>query len=148
MMNHSFEHLEAPEAMLVEISRLLLPGHALLIRVPVAGKHAWREYGPAWVALDAPRHHFLHTEQSIRLLAERTGFELTEVRYDSTGFQFWASEQYRQDIPLADTRSHAGNPKGSIFTRKQIAEFDRRAAELNARGEGDTACFYLTNRRA
>ena len=143
MMNHSLEHMEEPERELADVARLLQPEGTLLIRIPVAGKKSWQEYGTDWVQLDPPRHVFVHSERSLGILADRVGMTITEVRYDSTGFQFWASEQYRRDIPLQDPRSFAVNPKRSVFTPVQIAEYEQRAAELNLQGEGDQACFYL-----
>jgi hypothetical protein len=38
------------------------------------------------------------------------------------------------------------NPKNSPFTREEIRAFERRAADLNSRREGDLACFYLVRR--
>lgn len=143
LMNHSFEHMDDPEAALKDAARLLPAGKKLLIRTPVAGKEAWRTYGADWVQLDAPRHVFLHTEESIRLLSDRAGFVLEAVTYDSDAFQFWGSEQYRRDIPLRDARSYAVSPRRSPFTPKAIAEYGRQAAELNTRGQGDQACFWL-----
>ncbi len=55
----------------------------------------------------------------------------------------WASEQYRLDIPLNGARSYRVDPAASPFTPEQIAGFERRARDLNARSEGDTAAFYL-----
>jgi 2-polyprenyl-3-methyl-5-hydroxy-6-metoxy-1,4-benzoquinol methylase len=143
MMNLSFEHMEEPECILREAARLLPPGGIAMLRIPVAGNAAWREYGTDWVQLDPPRHVFIHSEESIRILAGRTSFVLREIRYDSTAFQFWGSEQYRRDIPLHDARSYAMNPKNSPFTKAEMKAFERRAADLNARREGDLACFYL-----
>jgi SAM-dependent methyltransferase len=143
MMNHSFEHVPDPAATLSAIARLLPPGRLLLVRVPVAGTWAWREYGADWVQLDAPRHVHIHTERSLRLLAERTGFALKDSWYDSGSFQFWGSEQYRRGIPLYAPRSHAVDPKASGFTARQVRDFEARAAELNRRRDGDQACFYL-----
>jgi hypothetical protein len=79
----------------------------------------------------------------MRWLADRAGFQLEAIQYDSTEFGFWASEQYRQDIPLRDGRSHLENPGGSIFTPEQIDSFRERARELNRENDGDQACFYL-----
>jgi SAM-dependent methyltransferase len=146
MMNHAFEHMAHPEEVLSETARLLPPGRMLMIRTPVAGSFAWREYGADWVQLDAPRHQFIHTPRSIQLLAERTGFVVEDVRYDSGSFQFWASEQYRRDIALDDERSFARSLERSPFSAEQIAEYESRAEELNARGEGDQACFFLARR--
>jgi SAM-dependent methyltransferase len=143
MMNHSFEHVPEPAATLAAIARLLPPGHLVLLRIPVTGTWAWREYGVDWVQLDAPRHVHLHTETSLGLLAARAGFTLKNSWYDSGAIQFWGSEQYRQGIALYDARSHAVSPRTSVFTARQISDYERRAAELNRRGDGDQACFYL-----
>jgi hypothetical protein len=79
----------------------------------------------------------------MRLLARTAGFEVTEVVYDSTAFQFWGSVQYQHEIPLWSERSYVVNPKRSLFTAAQIGAWEEQAAELNARGRGDQACFYL-----
>ena len=143
MMHHSFEHMAEPLEVLRQARRILSDGGRVIARIPVATAWAWREYGEHWVALDAPRHLFLHTEDSMRRLAVASGFRIERVVYDSTSFQFWGSEQYRLGIPLMDARSHHVDPKRSPFGKAQIAEWERRAEELNRRGEGDTAAFYL-----
>lgn len=141
--HHSFEHMPDPRSTLIEVGRLLPTGKNTLIRIPVAGTYAWRTYGTDWVQLDAPRHLFLHTDKSIAILAKQAGFVVDNVIYDSTGFQIWGSEQYRQDIPLRDKRSYSFNPKHSIFSTEEIERFEAHARQLNATREGDQACFYL-----
>ncbi len=85
----------------------------------------------------------LHTERSMRTIAERAGFIVTHVEYDSSEFQFWGSEQYRRDVPLHDSRSCHKNPEHPLFTPDEMESFRSRARELNARGDGDQACFYM-----
>ena len=143
MLHHSFEHVEDPHETLRELSRLVAPGGSVLIRMPVARCHAWDLFGTDWVQIDAPRHLVVHSEASMRLLARTAGFEVTEVVYDSTAFQFWGSVQYQQDIPLWSERSYVVNPGRSLFTAAQIRAWEDQAAELNAAGRGDQACFYL-----
>jgi len=142
MLHHSFEHLPNPLETLREIHRLLQPGKFCLIRIPVVN-FAWEKYAVNWVQLDPPRHLFLFTEKSLRLLAEKAGFVVQQVIYDSESFQFWASEQYLRDIPLTDARSYHGDVSKSIFTAEQIADWEKQAEDLNARNRGDQACFYL-----
>ena len=125
------------------IVRLLKPEGVALVRIPVADSWAWRHYGADWVQLDPPRHLFLHTRRSMDLLAAAAGLKVERVVHDSTAFQFWGSEQYRRGIPLQDPRSYARNPRASAFSAGEIRTFEARAAELNACGEGDQACFYL-----
>jgi hypothetical protein len=55
--------------------------------------------------------------KSLRLLAEKAGFIVERVIYDSESFQFWASEQYIKNIPLTDERSYHGDIAASIFNR-------------------------------
>ena len=143
MLNHALEHMEEPLTVMNEINRLLNPGGTALIRIPIANSYSWRKYGVNWVALDPPRHLFLHTPKSIKILADKSGFELTSIMYDSTAYQFWGSEQYLKDIPMRDERSYYENSQNSIFTKDQIEQYEIKAKELNAKGEGDAACFYL-----
>jgi SAM-dependent methyltransferase len=143
MLHHAFEHMPDPKQALCDARRLLRPTGTILIRIPVAGSYAWRSYGTDWVQLDAPRHLHLHTSESMRILADGAGLEIVRTEYDSTGFQFWGSEQYRRGISLTDPRSHAFGSEGSVFSRREMKDFERRAAELNRKGIGDSACFYL-----
>lgn len=143
MLHHTFEHMSEPATVFQHLYKLLRPRRYALIRIPVASSLAYRTYGAHWAQLDAPRHLFLHSVESVRLLAERAGFTLADVVFDSDEFQFWGSEQYMNDIPLKDGRSYAVDPAKSTFDERQIREFRNRAIELNARGEGDSACFYL-----
>lgn len=142
LANHSLEHASDPVATLREIHRLLKPGRYAIIRMPVVS-YAWRKYGTNWAQLDAPRHLFLFTADTFSNLAARVGFEVKEIRYDSTSFQFWGSEQYVRNVPLLDESSYFVNPEKSSFTATQIASYSAEAAVLNARGEGDQAVFYL-----
>jgi SAM-dependent methyltransferase len=143
MLHHAFEHVPDPLETLRSAARLLAPGGVCLIRIPVASSYAWRRYGTNWVQLDAPRHFFLHTPQSMRILADNAGLRLERALYDSYALQFWGSEQYLRDIPLQSERSYARDQAGSIFTPAEIAEFEARAEELNTTSEGDQAAFYL-----
>ena len=141
--NHSFEHMPQPLNVLKKFYELLKPDRYVLIRIPVAASYAWRHYGVNWVALDAPRHLFLHTVRSIQLLSKQAGFEVVEIEFDSTEFQFLGSEFYLRNIPLKDRSLYLKNSQNSIFSKKQIQEFKNKAVQLNAANDGDQACFYL-----
>ena len=143
VLSHSFEHMANPEDVLRHVHRVLAPGRTAVIRMPLVPSYAWERYRTNWVELDAPRHLFLHSQQSMRLLAERVGLEIADVLFTSGAAQFWGSEQYARDIPLMDDRSYARNPDSSLFSRDDIARFERMAEDLNRQGRGDQACFYL-----
>ena len=142
MLHHSFEHLPNPLESLREIRDLLPGGKFCLIRIPLAS-FAWQKYGVNWVQLDPPRHLFLFTEKSFRALAEKAGFLVEKVIYDSESFQFFGSEQYLRDIPMNDKRTFRSNIAESIFTTEQLREWEREAEVLNIENKGDQACFYL-----
>ncbi len=135
MLHHAFEHMAEPLKVLENLYRLLAPGALLIIRIPVADCFAWRTYRNNWVQLDAPRHFFLHTPASIKLLSRQAGFEIEDIIYDSFYLQFAGSEKYLRDIPLTD--------KTELFTSDEIDDFNKRSAVLNAQKDGDQAVFYL-----
>jgi len=114
MFHDSFEHMPAPVRVMTRVAEL-----------------------------DAPRHLFLQSRESLRRLAEQSGFRIREIRGDPDPFQFWASEQYLRDIPLSSDRSWHTHPKQSIFAPAQIAEFRRRAAALDSEGRGSRLAAYL-----
>jgi SAM-dependent methyltransferase len=143
MFHHSFEHISDPMTTLGFVSHLLTPGGICIIRIPTVSSYAWEYYRTNWVQLDAPRHFFLYSIESIRLLASKVGMAVERVVYDSTDFQFWGSEQYVRDIPLQSAHSYINSPSTSIFSVGQIRAFQRRARELNAQAQGDSAAFYL-----
>lgn len=143
MFQHSFEHLPDPQAALTAAAGLLPPGGTCLIRLPLVSSYAWDHYGVDWVQLDAPRHLFLHSEQSMKRLADRAGLELIRVVYDSTAFQFVGSELYRRNIPLRTQVPADVQARAAAFSRQEILAFERRARGLNAEGRGDQAAFYL-----
>lgn len=143
MFHHSFEHLPNPVETLTDVYRLLPSGGGCLIRVPLVSSEAWGKYKTDWVQLDAPRHFFLYSLDSLKVLAGKTGFEIKEVVHDSDEFQFWGSQQYLQDIPLMAENSYGRNPAKSIFSQEEIKSFKKMAEELNAVSRGDQAAVYM-----
>ena len=142
IMHHVLEHIDDQVNELKECYRLLRKGGKLLISIPVLGA-AWEKYKENWVQLDAPRHYVLHTLKSIGMLANKTGFNIGKTIFDSTSFQFWGSELYKNDIPLTLPDTHEWYPAESNFTPGQLLEFSKKAEILNAGMRGDSARFYL-----
>lgn len=141
--HHSFEHMAEPYSVLKEVRRLLRDNCCLLIRVPIVSSFIWQRYGVNWVQLDAPRHYFLHTVDSMRVLAKEAGFDIERIVFDSSELQLWGSEQYEQGISLVDKRSYSVDRENSIFSREDIEAFKTKAEELNKKDNGDSAAFYL-----
>jgi predicted SAM-dependent methyltransferase len=144
MLHHSFEHMPDPIRTLQELYHLTKPTGKVLIRIPIASSYAWRTFGTDWVALDAPRHFYLHTLKSMELLTQMSGFNIEKVVFDSFELQFWGSIQYQRDIPLMDPRSFQINKKNSIFSKNELNKFKENSVRLNNDKQGDAAGFYLT----
>jgi SAM-dependent methyltransferase len=143
MLHHSYEHMPDPAAAMRELKRLAAPRGTVLVRIPVADCEARRKYGVNWVAWDAPRHLFLHTRASMQRLAAASGFEIREVVYDSGTQQFASSELYLRGVPYVEHGRYKPGNSPQSFSREQWTGFQAQADELNRRGMGDTACFYL-----
>ena len=111
-------------------------------------KWAWREYAENWVQIDAPRHFYIYSEQSMRYICNLYNLVVTGVYYDSDVFQFWGSIQNQKNIPLNDNRSWVVNKKTSIFTEKEIDFYKKKSQELNLAFDGDQACFLIEIGRA
>jgi SAM-dependent methyltransferase len=137
MYHHSFEHIADPYHELESVSRRLAPGGVCMIRIPTVSSFAWERYREHWYQIDAPRHYFLHSVESMALLAGRAGFHLQKPVYDSTVDQFRGSELYARGIPFM-----SGEVK-HLFTNAQIRAWKREAGKLNRAGRGDQAVFYL-----
>jgi predicted SAM-dependent methyltransferase len=142
MMHHVLEHMFFPEEELKECYRILKNKSILMIRIPVKG-FAWEKYKHNWVQLDAPRHFFIHTLKSMGILAEKTGFQMKDVIFDSVSFQFEGSELYTRDIPLYDIRAHKPNSVKGILNSKERKYFKKEPRRLNESKRGDQAIFYL-----
>ena len=143
MFHHSFEHLPNPIETLEIVYRLLPSGGTCMIRIPLVSSEAWEKYRTDWVQLDAPRHYFLYSLDSLKILAEQTNFKIKEIIYDSDEFQFWGCQQYLKGIPLRSDNSYGRNPAKSIFSQEEIITFKEKARELNSSSRGDQAAVYF-----
>lgn len=139
----SFEHMDRGGDVLARAAALLTPRGRILVRIPTVSSAAWRRYGAEWVQLDAPRHFYLHSRRSLRLLAGRAGLRLARVWCDSNGFQIWGSELLRRDIPLEARFAYAPGQPEALYTQVEIDGFEREARSLNAQGQGDQICAVL-----
>lgn len=138
MFHHSLEHMADPCSALQSAARLLRPKGMCVVRVPITGTYFWRRFGVNWVELDAPRHLYIPTVESIRQLAERAGLHLEAYFFESYAWEIAASIRYEEGVPLVK------NPKPTDgFSQAQLDEFASRVAELNKLNDSGRACFYL-----
>lgn len=142
--HHSFEHLPDPLAAIRSVYKLLGNDGLCVIRIPTSSSFAWEHYGVNWVQLDAPRHLFLHSVESLDQVAELGGFEVKSVLYDSDEFQFWGSENYRNGIPLKEQKKRGANSRFAWLLLRWRLKV--RSIKLNRQRRGDQAVFILKKR--
>lgn len=142
-LHHSLEHIPDQSKLLAAVRARLAAGGTCLIRIPIVSSFVWEKYGTNWVELDAPRHLYLHSLNSITEIGRAAGLELYDVLYDSLPFEFYGSELYARDIPLNDPRSPWINPDSDLFTPDEMERFEADAAKVNAGGRGGRAGFYF-----
>ena len=136
MMHHSFEHMADPELVFKTCFERLNPGGRLLVRCPVSDAAVWKEKQSLWVQLDAPRHMTIPSTQGFVAAAQRSGFEVQEIIFDSTSFQFWGTAFYEQGEKLDSGKVR------TYFSEKQLVEWEQKAIQYNQEGVGDQACFF------
>lgn len=139
--HHSFEHVADPFENLQQVKQLLVKGGTCIIRIPTCSSYAWKHYRTNWAQLDAPRHFFLHSVESMQYMAQQAGLELYKIQYDSTHFQFSGSEKYVNNTSLRTPRK-----KGlHHFLKRKFKKwgYTARAKKLNKQNEGDQAAFFF-----
>jgi 2-polyprenyl-3-methyl-5-hydroxy-6-metoxy-1,4-benzoquinol methylase len=80
LMWHSLEHLHNPKAALKRVHDLLRPAGRLKLAVPNICSWEAKLFGRYWHALDAPRHLFLFSPITLRLMLEAAGFRVIRMR--------------------------------------------------------------------
>ncbi len=138
MFHSSLEHLTDPLAALCLAQQMLSCGGRVLVTVPVADSWAWHHYREHWFALDPPRHIHVFTNRAMEILSRGAGLAVIDSWSTGNLSQFVGSERYRRDIPTSDKRRDR-----DLFSRAELADYRRRAEELNRQGRGDQAMFIL-----
>ena len=142
-LHHSLEHMPRQHEVLQAARMRLKEGGTCLVRIPIVSSLTWEIYGVNWVELDAPRHLYLHSVNSITDIGRRARLKLIDIVHDSLPLEFYGSEQYLRDIPLNDPNSLWVNPNSTIFTSEEKAGFDAMATKANTERNGGRASFYF-----
>jgi len=72
------EHLHDPVASLRELVRILKPDGILIVRVPNLRSWDAELFGESWAGLDAPRHLYLFTPDTVRAMLTAAGLQAIE----------------------------------------------------------------------
>lgn len=96
-MWHVLEHLPDPEKELGKIKDLLHDDGTIFMAVPNFNSYDAKYYGEFWAAYDVPRHLWHFSKKAMRLLTDKLGMEIEEIRpmrFDAY-FISMLSEKYR-----------------------------------------------------
>jgi SAM-dependent methyltransferase len=133
----SFEHMSEPILQLKFASSLLSENGWIVIVLPVADSNEWKEYRENWHHLDAPRHFYLHTQNSIEVLCSQLNLKLDFVKSYGSYKSILASELYRKDVPFIEQN------EVSCFDQIKIEEFKELSRVSNSNGKGALSAFYI-----
>lgn len=136
--HYSFEHMDRQLEVLQKCRDLLTDRGLVFMLIPTVSSDAWDEYGTHWYSLDAPRHYYIHSQKSIRLLAEKAGLKIERMWSDSDYFQFVGSEYYRRGIPASSPDFYSADREDPFMGAEKVEGFRKRAEVLNAQLRGDT----------
>jgi SAM-dependent methyltransferase len=97
---HALEHLHRIGQSLDRARELLKPGGQLIIALPNIESDDARRYGLSWIALDAPRHLYHFTPDTLGKLLEKHGFSILDVGrwIPDTLYNVWYSEKLERTI--------------------------------------------------
>ena len=130
----ALEHTNEPRENLLEAKRILKPGGTLIVQVPNSASYQARYFKGDWFALDAPRHRYHFSTETLGRLLGETGFEIYQTTHYSKAHNSHALRQSLKTRLRADGLSALGR---AIFLLAIpfIKPFDRL---MTALGEGAT----------
>lgn len=139
-MNDSFEHVTDPHEVMDSAYRLLSDDGILRIKIPVFPNIAFEMFRANWYQLDAPRHIFLHSENSMSLLAKNHGFEIISSVWDSNNSQIVRSFLYSKGVPFVKQTPEVIS---EYFTQNDLVLMEENSKLANLSKTGDHAMFTL-----
>lgn len=140
MLHHVLEHIDDQEEILKKIYSKLEVGGLLIVRIPTCTSYAFNEYQNFWYQIDAPRHFYLHSRQSISALLGKVGFESIKIEDDSTIWQFISSELYKKNIPFNEHMGYYLRRLPEWLISGKLSTMKRRTNLLNLAHQGDQIC--------
>lgn len=139
----SFEHIANPLETLENVKKRLSKDGKCQIHIPVFPNAAWETFGVNWYQLDAPRHIFLHSKESMGYLCERCDLKINHIEYNADMWQFIISYLYEEGINLKAIER--GEGAGFYANEETFEYFSKMAEECNKKGYGDHAVFDIVH---
>lgn len=136
--NHSFEHMDNQLENLKCFENLVNDNGIIVIRIPVKSPTIWEKYGVNWFQIDAPRHFYLHTVESFKILCSKTNLVIEDIIFDSYDTIFLNCEKYSRDISMRDEEWNTFQ-----LDDETTNQLKNEIQTLNKNNEADQAIFVL-----
>lgn len=136
--NHALEHMDNQLKNLKCFKNLVKKDGIIVIRIPIKTKPVWDKYGVNWFQIDAPRHFFLHTVESFKILCDKSNLVIENMIFDSENYIFINCEKYLRNISVRDKEWDTIE-----FDNETIKQLRNEIRILNKNNESDQAIFLL-----
>lgn len=146
LLNHSFEHMNNPYEICSKLTELLNPGGIICVRIPVCDSYFYKKYNINWVQLDAPRHKFIYSNKSFEILMRKSNLRVIHCYSDTKVFSYMASEMYKQNISLVDSKSFFQNRIKQLFNfsyYKFLFTGNKIVERMNKMNFGDQRVYVI-----
>jgi SAM-dependent methyltransferase len=140
MLNHALEHMPDNVQALKHIHTLLNDGGSCMVSIPTVSSWLWKKYKENWYNLDAPRHFYLHSLASIDIMADKCGFKVDRIKYNTDYYSIKRSKRNSKGI-------YTDNPANGSYTPAWLFEFGAStiiAKYLNIIRKADKITIYLS----
>lgn len=139
-MGDSLEHMENPVEVLKKARELLKEDGYIAINIPIFPNIAFNMFGTNWFQIDAPRHIFIPSKETIAYFAEVCKLQVVRINYNSCEKQIICSFLYQKDIPLLE---HTSEVVQRYFSNNEIYEISRMTDECNKNQCSDHVEIYM-----
>jgi SAM-dependent methyltransferase len=96
-MSHVIEHMTEPIETLKRIAELLKPGRVVYIETPNVDSDGFKAMGKYWFPLEAPRHIYLFSPDTLREALHRAGLRTTRIWTTVFPGAFSWEDTYKQE---------------------------------------------------
>ena len=139
-MGDSLEHVINPQEVMHDANRLLKDGGQLWIKIPMFPNFLFDMFGTYWYQLDAPRHIFIPSVKTLKLLAENNGFEILRIEYKTTNGCMVRSFLYQHGITYRDQTEEV---RKKYFPDETISKVDEICQKEDANRYGDRVDIWM-----
>jgi len=143
LLNHSLEHMTAPEEALASCRKHLAPKGKVLVHVPNIPCEQLDLYGAAWAWFHAPFHYAMPSQDGMAALAVRTGFKVVDMVCTSRWDRYVYHEENQKGIACSDPKSVCRIIEAGAYPAKERRRLGLKAQALNRSLSGDWIAYIL-----